>query len=267
MSTVRYLMHVCIVLIFSASKAAFAISEKELNEKLNEMAAQEGITDKKQLESLKAQVISIIKTKEHFTYIAIKEPCKEDILRFCPDTNDTSVLLECMKDNRDHVSQNCENTLRNQLGGKPLKEAQLYQGVLVPKGSTFFYDTKGNVLGAIFSENFKYRNIHFKSGQVRFNDVGISYGRLASDQYIDGVKYSADGIGPFFNKNGDIVNATLAENTEISGVLYKAGAQIQFYSKGKVQSGTVAKEVTVQGKTYSPNSAIRFKKSGEIQTF
>lgn len=256
-----------ILFVLGAFNSAFAVNEKELNEKINEVAARQGITDKRQIETLKLQVISIIKTKEHFTYIAIKEPCKEDILRYCPDISDTSHLLECIKDNRDQVSQICENTLRNQFGSKPLKEAQLYNGVNIPKGSIFFYDPQGNVLGVIASEDIEYRNIRFKKGQLRFHDVGISVGSLTSDQYIDGVKYSADGIGPFFNKNGEVVNATLAEDAEISGIVYKGGTQIQFYSKGKVKSGTVEKEVTVQGKTFSPNSRIRLKESGEIQTF
>lgn len=257
----------CIAFIYISINSAFADSEGELNEKIGEIAAQQGITDKEQLESLKSQVLSILKTKERFAYRAIKEPCKEDIENYCLDSSDISRSLKCIKDNRDFVSNLCENTLRNQFGSKPLKEAQLYNGVEVPKGSTFFYAPQGRVLGVIAAENFKYRNIHFKKGQIRFHDVGISVGHLVSNQYIDGIKYLADGIGPFFNKNGEVENATLAEDTEITGIVYKGDSQIQFYSKGKVQNGTVAKETTVQGETYMPGNPIWFQRNGEIRKF
>lgn len=256
-----------ILFIFGSNNPAFAIDENELNEKLKIMAEQQGITDKKQLESLKSQVLSILKMQERFAYLALKDPCKEDIERFCSDRSDVSNSLECIKNNRGHVSNLCENALRNKFGSHPLKEVQLYNGVEIPKGSTFFYDPQGRVLGLRAAENFKYRNIHFKKGQIRFHDVGISVGHLVADQYIDGIKYKAGGIGPFFNKNGEVENATLSEDTEIEGITFKGGTQIQFYTKGKIHSGTVAKKVTIQGNTYMPNSGIWFNKNGEIRKY
>ena len=254
-----------ILFIFGTINSAFAIDENELNEKLKEMAEQKGITDKEQLDSLKSLVISILKTKERFALRALKGPCKEDIEYLCSGSGDISNSLECLKVNRDDVSKLCEDGLRNQFGGKPLKEMELYNGVEIPKGSTFFFDPRGRVLGVIAADHFNYQNIHFRKGQIRFHDVGIAVGHLVTDQYIDGIKYKADGIGPFFNNNGEVENATLAENTEIEGVVYKGGTQIQFHAKGKVKRGTVANRATVQGETYMPDSGIWFQKNGNIR--
>jgi len=123
----------------------------------------------------------------------------------------------------------------------------------------------GNVLGIKASENFIYKNINFKKGQIRFHYTGISVGHLVSDQYIDGIKYKAGGIGPFFNKDCEVENATLAEDTEIDGILYKGSSQIQYYSHGKVEIGVVAKEVFIQGDFYEAGKHVWFNKDGTIR--
>jgi len=267
MKAALFTLFIGMFFILGIYNSALAIDENELNVKLENMAIQRGITDKAEIEKLKLQVLSILKTRERFTYLDLKEPCKKDIKSYCPDKTDISNTLECIKENRDDVSNLCENALRNAYGSRPIKEAQLYNGVKIPAGSTFFYDPQGNVLGVIASENFKYKNIYFKKGQIRFHPEGISVGHLVSDQYIDSIKYKAGGIGPFFNKKGYVTNATLAENTEIEGIVYKRDTQIEFHRKGKVKHGTVANNVTVQDEVYLSGSIIWFEKNGEIRKF
>ncbi|ABV37189.1 hypothetical protein Ssed_2582 [Shewanella sediminis HAW-EB3] len=262
-----YIAIIFLLLFCNTLTSAFAVEEADLNKKLEELATQYGITDKEQLESLKIQVLSILKTRERFSFSTLNKPCRDDIERLCSDSGNISSTLMCIKDNREYVSESCENALGNEFGGNPLLHAEVYNGVEMPKGSYFFYNPNGKVLGVIASKNFEYKGINFKKGQIRFHDFGISVGQLVSDQYINGIKYSVDGIGPFFNKEGEIENATLAENSEIAGITYKADSQIQFYSIGKVKSGTVAKETTIQGQTFMPGELIWFKKNGEIRSF
>ena len=267
MKAALFTLLIGVLFILGACNSALAIDENELNVKLENMAIQRGITDKAEIEKLKLQVLSILKTRERFTYLDLKEPCKEDIKLYCPDISNISNTLECIKENRDDVSNLCENALRNTYGSLPIKEAQLYNGVQIPKGSTFFFDPQGTVLGVITSENFKYKNIYFKKGQIQFHAVGISVGDLVSDQYIDSIKYKAGGIGPFFNKEGYVTNATLAEDTEIEGIVYKIDTQIEFHGKGKVKHGTIANNVTVQDEIYLSGSIIWFDKDGDIRKF
>lgn len=264
MKAILYIAIISSLLFCNALSSAFAVEEANLIKKLEELAAEQGITDKEQLESLKIQVLSILKTREGFSFRGLSKPCKVDIKRFCSNSVKISNTLMCLKDNRESVSESCENALRNEFGGKPLLQDEVYNSVKVPKGSYFFYEPNGKILGVVASQNLQYKDIHFKKGRIRFHDNGISVGHLVSDQYIDGIKYLADGIGPFFNKRGEVENATLAENIEISGVPYKAGSQIQFYSIDKVKSGTVANQTTIQGKIYMPDEQIMFKKNGDI---
>jgi hypothetical protein len=260
-----WLKSVGLVVIMILWHTCYAFDEAEFNNKIEEMATEQGITDENQINQLKLRLRAILETKQRFTHMAIQTPCEEDIKRFCKSGASVSETLQCMKENREQVTSLCEDALRNQFGGKPLSEAQLYRGVKIPKGSTFFYDPQGNILGVIASDEFEYNDIHFKNGQVRFHDEGISVAQMVSDQSINGIKYKAEGIGPFFDKDGNVENATLAEDTEIGGVLYKGGTQIQFYSPGKVKSGTVAKEITLFGGTLEAGESIWFNKDGSLR--
>ena len=146
----------------------------------------------------------------------------------------------------------------------PLEEAEVYNGVPIPKGSYYRYGRDGKISSVVTFEKIKYKDIDFEKGSIKFNDNGIDVARLASDQKIDGIEYSASGIGPFFNEDGDVVNAVLAKDTEIAGIVYKGGGQITFHSKGRVKSGTVANEITVQGQSFIPGDYIGFRKDGGV---
>jgi hypothetical protein len=265
MANKLWLKSVGFVVITILWHASYALDDAEFNKKFEEMAAEQGITDEDQINQLKLKLKAILDTKERFTYMALQTPCEEDIKRFCKLGASISEILQCMKDNRDQVTSMCGEALRNQFGSKPLNEAQIYHGVKIPKGSTFFYDPQGNILGAIASDEFVHNSIRFKKGQVRFHEEGISVAHLASDQFIDGIKYSADGIGPFFDKDGNVENATLAEDTQINGVLYKGGAGIMFYSPGEVRTGTVAQEIILSGETLEAGMPVWFNNDGSLR--
>jgi hypothetical protein len=247
-------------------QAGYAVDEVEFNAKFREMAAQQGITDEAQLNELKRTVRAILETRERFIVMAVQEPCENDIKRFCSSGEPASKILSCIKANREQVTSVCEEALQNELGGKPLAEKQLYHGVWIPKGSTFFYDSSGKILGAITSEDIEYNGIRFRKGQVRFHEVGLSVGSLVADQIINGIKYKADGIGPFFSKDGNVENATLAEDTEIVGILYKGGTQIMFHpATGHVYMGHLAKDATVHGRNYKAGNVVWFNVDGSLQ--
>jgi len=54
------------IILVGSPNHVFAIDDEELNERLDEMAAEQGFTDKKQLEALKMHVSSILRTQEFF---------------------------------------------------------------------------------------------------------------------------------------------------------------------------------------------------------
>jgi len=245
------------------NKSSSAEEIAEFSKKVDEIAAQRGITDKETL-ALKIQVLSIQKTADQFDFHAIAHPCRLEIEDLCASKNDVSDSIKCIKEARKLVSEQCEMALKQRFGGTPLREAQVHRGVLVPKGSTLRYGLFGEVNGAIAAENFIYNGIHFKKGQISFHDTGLSAGSLVSDQYIDGIEYLASGLGPFFNEEGDVVNASLSKDTEIEGVVYMANTQITFHSKGRVESGRVAQAVTVQEESYIVGDRISFKDDGSI---
>lgn len=253
-----------LTVLIASAQPALAVSDKEIDARISEMAAKQGITDKNQLEALRNEVKSISRTIETFAMMHVKEPCAGDFERFCSARTATSDSLDCIKEHRDNVTQMCEEALRNEFGGKPMKEAQLYHGVLLPKGSTFFYDPSGNVLGAQASQEFDYKGIKYKAGQIRFHEEGLSFATLVEDQSIHGAKYKAEGIGPFFGKDGNIENATLAENAEFGSILYKSGTQVTFYPGRKVQTGVLARDAAIEGENHKAGTGVRFNEDGTL---
>jgi len=255
-----------IILGLFSINTVYAFNENELDEKLNEIAEQHGITDKEKLEQLKEQikkqVESILATKKKLSYSLIQIPCKADIERLCLDANSVSEIIQCLKDNRNSVTPECEKVLRNEFGSKPLKEAQLYNGVIIPAGSTFFYDRSGNILGIDASEDVKYKDILFQKGPIWLHEGGIGVGRLVKDQYIGGIKYASDGIGPFFYENGTVKNATLAEDTVINGVIYQKDGQIVFHPDGKVSMGTIGAETKISGILLKTGTRLSINREG-----
>lgn len=258
------ILAVCSYLSISLSLAA---DIPEIDKIIKEMLSGRESLSEEQKNQLKLQVLSIVATKNKFDYRAIKKSCKEDLEKICSSKEGVTEKLECIKENRVQVSQICEDSLRNTFGGKPFTEDKMYAGVLLPKKSHFFYDPHGNILGAIASKKFEYNGIEFRKGQVRFHETGLSVAHLTKNQEINGIRYKADGIGPFFDKDGNVSNATLAEDVEISGVYYKGSSQIMFDSFGKVQQGRLAKDVSIAGKDYKTGKTISFRKDGTIMVF
>jgi len=246
---------------------SIAADSSEIDKKIEEIFSGKENISEEQKNQMKLQVLSIMATKNKFDYRAIKKICKEDLDRFCSTKDNVTEILECIKANRNQVSQICEDSLKNTFGGKSFPEDRMHAGVMLPKGSYFFYNPRGDILGAVASENFTYNGIEFKKGQVRFHETGLSVAHLTKDQDINGVKYKADGLGPFFDKNGNVENATLAEDTNVSGVFYKQNTQIMFNSDRTVQLGRLAKDASIDGKTYKAGSQLSFQANGTIKVF
>ena len=236
----------------------------ELDSKLNEIAAERAIS-KKELTELKIAVMSIAATRDRLALATIRKSCGEEIQLHCSSDRTTSATLNCIKAKRDQTSERCESELNKQFGGKPIPTDQFHLGIPIPKGSIFRYNHHGRIAGVIAADNIRHNGIHFKKGSISFHETGISVGRLVADQYIDGIEYLASGLGPFFNEEGNVVNATLASDTEIAGIVYMADQQITFHSKGRVESGRVAQETTAQGEVYLPGDMIRFNKDNTIR--
>ncbi len=259
----KKLIRIHIILFVFNTHPVLAFTDFELDEKITKLAAQSGITDKDRINALRVQVISIIKMKEGLIFEVIVEPCKGDFKRFCSNLLDISTSIECLKNNRNSVTQICEDALKIQFGNLPLKEAGLYKGVVLPKGSILRFNAHGEVIRAIASGNFNYKGLIFKKGQVMFHKTSLHFASLENDQIIDGIKYKAEGIGPFFNENGEVENATLAEDTEIGGIIYKA-TQITFHAKNKVKHGTLAQDITIDGYFFKAKRPVWLDSNGVI---
>jgi hypothetical protein len=253
-----------LVLIFVVIvQPVFAVTDSEIDEQITKLVEQNSITDENQINALRSQVRSIIKMKQKMIFDAIVEPCTDDFEKLCSNSNDTSTYIECLKENRKSVTQMCEEALKKQFGNLPLKEAGLYKGVVLPKGSILTFSIHGEVIRAIASENFNYKGLTFKKGQVMFHKTSLHFASLTNDQLIDGIKYKANGIGPFFNENGEVENATLAEDTEIGGIFYKA-SQITFHAKNKVKHGTLAQDITIDGYVFKAKRPVWLDSNGVI---
>ena len=187
-----------------------------------------------------SEVRAITETIEALAYESLKAPCAIELARLCRAASTPGQYGACLIKNRDSVSPACEVAIRNQFGGKPFQEPTLYRNVLLPVGSSFFYDDHGELLGAITTGPTRSRGIEYKAGQIYFNQSGISVGDLAHDQTFNGIKYAAKEIGLFLYDNDQVETAILSEDTAIQGRTFKGGTQIHFYESGKVQMGHLA---------------------------
>ena len=106
----------------------------EINSKLDEYAAEHGITGK-DLAILKIQTMSIVATKNRMSLDRLKKSCSGEIQQHCPNEVSRSATLTCIKDSRDLVSETCETALRKEFGGQPTIADQQHLGILIPKGS------------------------------------------------------------------------------------------------------------------------------------
>ena len=251
----------------SSGVSAEPVSESDaekLDKRLEVLSAQHGLTDEDR-KRLKSDVLAIARTRDRLSLRDVGESCGVELQRFCRNGVGDSAKLVCIKANRDRVSDVCEAELRKQFGSKPTEVAQHYLGVPIPKGSVYRYNHLDQVSSVILSDDVVFKGIRFKKGAIGFHKSGISVARLTSNQTIGGIEYLASGLGPFFNESGAVVNATLARDTEIDGIVYMAGQQITFHSKGRVNSGRVARAVRVQGASYSPGDMIYFDRKGAVR--
>lgn len=256
----KLIVFICLIFF----KSVLALDDLELDELLSEQAKQSGITDKEQVEAFKKQVKSLLRTKEVLLFKSIDEPCKGDFEKFCASSISISNSIECIKDNRESVSQICEGALKKQFGNLPLKEEGLYKGVLLPRGSVLTFNNQGEVVRAIAAQNFQYKGNDYKKGQVMFHETGLHYAALLEDQFINGIKFSTK-MGPFFHKNGSVENAVLAEDTNIDGIVFKELSNIRFHSNGQVSLGTLVSDTNIGGLTFAAERPIFFQQNRTIR--
>jgi len=237
----------------------------EIKEKLIERIQSQKLQDKSEIKKAVQKAASILAAKNRFSVRKIIDPCLEDIDTYCNETSNGHVLVNCLKKNRTAVTKQCEDALKVEFGSKPTEKETVHKGVSIPKGSVFLYDLNGKtIIGANVPQNIKFKNILFQKGQLRFNTNGLSYAKLAEDQYIEGIKYRASNTGPFFHENGKVENAILAEDTKVEKYIYKIDTQILFYPNGKVQQGTLTQKTIIQEQEYDGGTTIWFNQDGTI---
>jgi hypothetical protein len=204
--------------------------------------------------SLAKKVASISLLQESLHIKALQKACNEALKKHCAGKNQPV----CLKEKRDIVSATCKDAI-NEVFGRVISKAEMYHGVLIPKGSKYFYGG-GKIQGVILSEDIKYKGIKFKKGQMRFHDEGPSIGHLTHNQYIDGIKYKAGNLGPFFNKDGSVSNAVLAEDATINDIVYAGDSQIEFYGKNNIKRATLKSSGSIFGVNLSAGQSISFTK-------
>jgi hypothetical protein len=106
----------------------------------------------------------------------------------------------------------------------------------------------------------------FPGTEVSFYENGkIGRGTLADDTVIGGIKYKA-GTKVLFYKNGKVETGTLAADTTIQGIKYKAGTFVRFnYRNGKVSQGTLAADTTIYGLKYKAGGDVMFHLDGKVE--
>lgn len=194
-----------------------------------------------------AHVAAMVSVKEKFIYNNLKHACPDDFEQFCPDAKSIHELLNCIREKRDSVSAVCEEQMAREYGSKPFARDTTYWGVTLPKGSYFFYSSNGAVLGAITSDVVTFKGMQFKPGQVRLCSTGVASAGLLEDTEIKGIRYKADALTVFFDGEGNVSTAVLAENVIINGINYKGGRQIWFCNGDEVRSGFLAEDALING--------------------
>jgi hypothetical protein len=247
-----------LIALLSFHISCFAFDDSELD-KL-------GITDEEQIKELRSAVISILTTQSAFAVMSIKRSCKEDISEYCGDEGETLGIVACIKRNQRQVSRTCKKTLLKEFGGEPLTEAQTYNGVLLPVGSRLGYNPDGKIISALVPEEFEYRGIYFKAGNIWFHGKGkgISSAALLGDQMIDGIMCKSGRMNVFFDEKGNINNSILAEDTTINGIKYKEDTQVMLYGYNRVKFGTIAEDTEINGEYFPAESVIWFNKNGSL---
>jgi len=112
----------------------FHYDDAKLNRDIEARAAEQGITDKAEIQMHKLLAIGMKIGMEAFTISKISEPCKSDFARFCPKQN-YSNAIQCINRNRNLASQLCQTTIQKHYELYPLQRALLGKGVSISKGS------------------------------------------------------------------------------------------------------------------------------------
>lgn len=232
---------VLIICLLVLTAQAQAVEEIDLERIIKEQAARDGITDDAAMQELTNTVRGIVQMREWASFSNLRAPCAAELTRWCASASTSARSNSCLKRNRDSVSESCELAMRKEFDGRPLSEATLHNGVLLPVGSDLIYDNDGRIIGAIPTAPVTVNGMKFQAGQIRWHRNGSFWtGSLVDAQVINGIKFVSTGIGIFFHDNGRVENSILAEDTIIDGVTYKGGKQIQFYPTGRVSSAYLA---------------------------
>ena len=231
---------VLLTLLIVVSTLARAAEDADVERTVRERAAREGLTDDAARDLTNA-VRTITQTGEWASFTSLKTVCAAELARWCAAATTPTQSNSCLKRHRDSVSQSCELAMRSEFGTKPLAEPTSHNGVLLPVGSHFIYDSDGRIIGAVTTGPVTVNGMQFQRGQIRWHPNGQFWtGMLAGEEVIDGIRFKSTGIGIFFHPNGRVENSILAEDSVIDGVTYKGGTQIMFYPSGKVSSGELA---------------------------
>ncbi len=169
-----------------------------------------------------------------------------------------------------------------------LAKDTLIQGVRFETGTQVFFKSNGRLDGVegvdVTIKGIKFRAAYRgypgpsfgyggpvqsdfgKRHDIVFHNSGrVSYGELAEDTNIDGIKFMG-GSGVHFHSNGRVSSGVLAEDTILNGLLFKAETEVEFYETGCFRGGTLYTNKTVQGMTFSENTNIYFHENGRISS-
>lgn len=231
---------VLLTLLIVVSTLARAAEEADVERTVGQRAAREGLTDDAARDLTNA-VRTITQTREWASFTSLKTTCAAELARWCAAATTPTQSNSCLKRHRDSVSQSCELAMRSEFGTKPLAKPTSHNGVLIPAGSSFIYDSDGRIIGAVTTGPVTVNGMKFQPGQIRWHRNGQFWtGMLAGEEVIDGIKFKSTEIGIFFHPNGRVENSILAKDTVIGGVTYKGGTQILFHPSGKVSGGHLA---------------------------
>lgn len=192
---------------------------------------------------------------------SITNECTVEIESRCNLKSERDVV-SCLDSDRDYLSESCNMALSSFIGGQYFDKSFEHKGILISKGSYFFYqprNPKMKIVAAVLTEGFNYKGVEYKSGRIDFNINGLESAYLAYDQIIDGVLYSSDLLGVFFHDNGKVKEGVLAADTKFGSYVYKASTQISLDERGNVTSGRLANDYMISGEKYAAGDLVVFE--------
>ncbi len=237
---------------------------QKLEARLQKMNGGKPLTPQ-ELRNISSQLTEELTHQRNAAILQVRKYCYAEIHQFCGYYESFSdAMRTCITANRPKLSATCNEALKDNIG-ETLAKDTLINGLTIPQHSKLIYNAHAKIIGVISPTKTVYNGILFKSGEVRFEDDIITFGRLPRDTLLQGITFKGlDKDGILFHNNGMVKRGMLAQDTPYQGLILKAHTTIQLHPNRYFQSGVLAENFTMGERTYKAGTYLYANDAGEI---